>query len=397
MYPFASLPENLAAFCRTLNRDYGYRVGARELGDAARALAVTPLGDERAVRDALRPVLGATRDDVRAFDEAFRAFFHPAAGRGPAGEPAPPPPEREASARPGRRRAKPADGEPPRDADDSSDAGDVADVEPAGDDRGRDDARARLRVRDSPIDATGPAPELGPAGPVWRDAARAFVRSIEAGRSRAWRPARRGPRFDLRRTLRTSLHTGGEVLLTRWRARPRRRPRFVLLIDGSRSMSTFSRPPLSLAVALAGVSPDVDVFVFSTALRRITPEVKLAAVGQRRRLPELAHAWGGGTSIGVCLSAFVRQFGERLLARRTVVIIASDGLDTGKPVVLRDAMARLQRLTAGVIWLNPLIETPGYEPTAAGMQTARPYVTTLAWVEDPAGVRRLARVVRLRR
>jgi uncharacterized protein len=111
----------------------------------------------------------------------------------------------------------------------------------------------------------------------------------------------------------------------------------------------------------------------------------------------LEHAWGGGTSIGACLVDFTRRFGERLLSRRTVIIIASDALDTGAPRVLRAVMERLHRLTAGIIWLNPLSETPGYEPTAAGIQAARPHVTTWTWVEDAPGLRRLARETRLRR
>ncbi|HVB37606.1 MAG TPA: hypothetical protein VND92_03680, partial [Vicinamibacterales bacterium] len=83
MYPFASLPENLIAFCRTLRDAHGFRIGARELHDAARALEVVPLEDQQAVRDALRPVLCSTRDDVQAFDRAFSRFFFP----GPEGVP----------------------------------------------------------------------------------------------------------------------------------------------------------------------------------------------------------------------------------------------------------------------------------------------------------------------
>ena len=80
MYPFASLPENLTAFCGVLRRDHGFRIGPRELQDAARALQVAPIADERAVRDALRPVLSRTVDDSLKFDAAFRAFFYPGPG-----------------------------------------------------------------------------------------------------------------------------------------------------------------------------------------------------------------------------------------------------------------------------------------------------------------------------
>jgi uncharacterized protein with von Willebrand factor type A (vWA) domain len=394
MYPFASLPANLAAFCRVLNRDYDYRVGPRELQDAARALEVVPIGSERAVRDTLCPVLASSHDNVLVFDDAFDRFFHRHAGHGPVAESTE---NVSLSARARRTRRPGAGRDDAFESEISTDpgAGDAIDVEPD-DEKGHSQTNGRLRTQYSPLDATGQSPELGPIDPAWRTAGRAFVRRIEAGPARAWRPAKRGRRFDLGRTLRSSLRTGGELILTRWRLRPRRRPRLVVFIDGSRSMSAYVGPPLRLAIALASITPDVDVFVFSTALRRITPDVRLAARGQPRRLPVLEHAWGGGTSIGACLVDFMRRFGERLLSRRTVLIIASDALDTGAPRVLRAAMERLHRLTAGIIWLNPLIETPGYEPTAAGMQAARPHVTTLTWVEDAAGLRCLARETRLR-
>ena len=63
MYPFASLPENLAAFCEVLRREHGFRIGPGELHDAARALDVVDLANERAVRHALRPILAGTLDE----------------------------------------------------------------------------------------------------------------------------------------------------------------------------------------------------------------------------------------------------------------------------------------------------------------------------------------------
>ena len=69
--------------------------------------------------------------------------------------------------------------------------------------------------------------------------------------------------------------------------------------------------------------------------------------------------------------------------------------DVGQPDVLRDAMREIRRRSAGVVWLNPLLETAGYEPTASGMLAARPYVTTFAAVNDAAGLARLSRLVRV--
>src|SRR6267378_2295701 len=121
-----------------------------------------------------------------------------------------------------------------------------------------------------------------------------------------------------------------------------------------------------------------------------------AAARETRRLDRLHHAWAGGTSIGACLADFLRRFGDRMVGRDTVVMIASDGLDVGEPEMLRDAMRDLHRRSAGVVWLNPLLETPGYEPTASGMRAARPYISTFAAVTDAASLARLSRIVHLR-
>lgn len=401
-FPFESLPENLAAFCALLRREHRFRVGPRELQDAARALELAELGDERAVRDTLRPVLTSSLEDVRVFDAAFDRFFH-RIERG-----APP---RDALAAAVDDRPRSPEGSPVvRDAEPLSAA-----ARPRGTDEGSDEAGKgegaggpvqrisdetderrvwMLRTSYSPIEAEGAAPDLEPAGRAWREAASALVSRVRRGRSRRWIPARRGPRFDVRRALRVSLATAGDVVMPRWRARPRRRPRFVLLIDGSRSMSAHAAPALATAVALSAVSRSVETFTFSTALRRVTPDVRRAAAGERRRL-RLHHAWGGGTTIGACLREFLEEFGERLLTRDTLVIVVSDGLDVGRPDVLRDAMARLSRRAAGVVWINPLLETPGYQPTAAGMRAARPFVTKLAAVPDAAGLLRLARSLTL--
>jgi hypothetical protein len=113
---------------------------------------------------------------------------------------------------------------------------------------------------------------------------------------------------------------------------------------------------------------------------------------------------GSGRDIGLLLVArFLPSFlfgplsgvvADRF-SRRTIMIV-SDGLDVGEPDVLRDAMRELGRRAAGVVWLNPLLETEGYEPTAIGMRTARPYVTTFTSVNDAPGLARLSRTVRIR-
>jgi hypothetical protein len=392
-FPFASLPENLAAFCAELRRVHRFRLGPGELQDAARALELTRLADERAVRNALRPVLCGSLDDLAVFDRAFTAFFLRNAART----------DVDAHAGPVRspRRRSPHDrmtrppGQDDEGISEGVDEAGLAAFPMATTDRATASARGFVRASYSPLEGEGAPPDLVPPDPEWRRAASAFVQRLDAGLSRRWRPAAHGPRFDFRRTLRSSLHTGGEALLPRWQTRRTRRPRLVLLLDGSRSMKAHTCSAFQMAVALASVTSNIEAFTFSTALQRVTDDVRRAAAGGRPRLDYLHHAWGGGTSIGTCLQEFRARFGDRV-GPNTVVIVASDGLDVGAPAVLRDVMAHLHRHAAAVVWLNPLLETLGYEPTALGMHVARPYVTTFASVTDPADLLDLSRVVRLR-
>jgi uncharacterized protein with von Willebrand factor type A (vWA) domain len=399
MYPFAGLPENLAAFCEVLRHQHGFQIGPGQLRDAARALDVVDIASERSVRHALRPILGSTLADVAVFDEAFTRFFFP----GPAGvrQDQIPSTRREPGTDANGRDIAPQQARhalpPGTDVDEafSLGGGSMSPLESTGD--RVEEATVFTPSSYSPLDASRfEAPQLPRVDRAWRDAARAFVRRLHLGLSRRWRPASRGRRFDLRRTLRAGLQTGGEALSPRWRHRPRRTPRVVLLVDGSRSMSSSAGTALQMAVALASATVRVEVFTFSTWLQRVTDEVRRAAAGEVRCLDRLHHAWAGGTAIGACLRDFLQRFGERMVGRDTVVMIASDGLDVGMPDVLRDAMRELHRRSAGIVWLNPLLETDGYEPTAAGMSAARPYVTTFASVNDQAGLARLSRLVHLR-
>ena len=397
MHPFGGLPGNLASFCAVLRRDHGFRIGAGELMDAARALDVVSLSDPRSVRHALRAVLAGTRDDAVAFDPAFDRFFlraamaaaHAAAARageeprgGPAREePAPPPPDA----------AAPADVDRPGD----DRLGRARPVRLSDDEGG--EPGAFIGASYSPGEEAGDAaPELAPADDAWVAAARALVARLQLGLSRRWQPSRRRRRFDPRRTLRASLQTGGEPLAARWRDRRRRAPRLVMLIDGSRSMTAHAPAALRLAVSLASATPRISVFTFSTTVQPATGAVRQAAQGIASRLPASAFAWGGGTRIGGSLAAFLRRFGERLIRRDTIVIIVSDGLDVGEPGDLQASMAELRRRSAGIVWLNPLLDTPGYEPTAAGMRIALPFASTFTAVNDLDGMVRMSRSVRLR-
>ena len=398
MYPFGGLPENLAGFCALLRLEYGFHIGAAELIDALRALDVVDLSNERTVRSALRTVLAGTCDDVAVFDLAFDRFF---LSRRRGVEDQAFTLQREPESR------APAEGPDElkgrRVTHTSAAEAEDFTVEATGPSmplelsEEESDGAVAARASYSPVGVeSSEPPEVSDADDAWIAAARALVRRVEVGPSRKWRTAVKGRRFDVRRTLRASLQTGGELLAARWLARPRRRPRFIVLVDGSRSMSQHAGTALTMASALVRATSRVEVFTFSTALQRVTTDVQRAAIGQTHRFRPLACAWGGGTTIGACLAEFVHRFGDRLLTTGTVVIVASDGLDVGEPGTLASAMQALRRRSSALVWLNPLLDSPGYEPTALGMSVARPFVTTFTSVNDLAGFLRLSRTLRVR-
>lgn len=76
--------------------------------------------------------------------------------------------------------------------------------------------------------------------------------------------------------------------------------------------------------------------------------------------------FAGGTRLAESLALLRTQHARRLVGRRTLVLLVSDGLDTGEPAVLAQELAWLRRHCARLLWLNPLLRFGGYEPSARG-------------------------------
>jgi uncharacterized protein with von Willebrand factor type A (vWA) domain len=168
------------------------------------------------------------------------------------------------------------------------------------------------------------------------------------------------------------------------------RPRLVLLLDVSRSMSAYSFFYLRLARALCAELADVHCFIFHTRMTSVS-EALLDPDPWRsqERLHLLAAGWGGGTRIGECLREFERRDGARLLHSRTAIIVVSDGYDTGEPELLAAALSALRRRARRVVWINPLLGQPDYRPISRAMQAALPHLDLFAAGADLAGVERM--------
>ena len=193
-------------------------------------------------------------------------------------------------------------------------------------------------------------------------------------RTRRWVRGR-GPRIDLRRAISESLRTGGDIVtLSRRRRRIRPRP-LVLLCDVSGSMERYSRMLLHFAHAVTRRHQRVEAFLFSTELTRITRELRLPRPDDAlSAVARSVRSWSGGTRIGAAVKEFHQRWSRRALVGGPVVLIISDGWDCGEPNELRDQIARLQRSSHRLIWLNPLIGTADYAPLTRGLQAAMPFV-----------------------
>jgi len=77
--------------------------------------------------------------------------------------------------------------------------------------------------------------------------------------------------------------------------------------------------------------------------------------------------------------------------RHTIVLILSDGWDTGDPVILSDALIAMRRRAGKLIWLNPLLGSPDYQPLTQGMVAALPHVEAFLPAHNLDSLRALAR------
>jgi uncharacterized protein with von Willebrand factor type A (vWA) domain len=152
----------------------------------------------------------------------------------------------------------------------------------------------------------------------------------------------------------------------------RRRP-LVLLCDVSGSMERYSRLLLIFAHAVAR-REDVETFVFSTRLTRITRLLRHRDIDRAlEQVGKQVHDFSGGTRIGDAIAVFNRRWARRVLGHGAVVIVISDGWDRGDPARLEQELERLRRMSYRLIWLNPLLGSEGYEPVTRGMAAALPH------------------------
>lgn len=353
--------ENLAAFGRTLRRA-GLRVDSARIALAQEAAAAVGVDTRADLGAALEAVFVSRESDRAVFRELFEAFFRdpqvahkllaqmlPSA-QGPAGA---------------RKRPRVAEALAPQKA------------------FGRDEAKKDQEVE---FDAAMTASQLArlkhadfnglTAGEyrlverLARDVALP-VPQIEIRRSQ---PGVRGERMHWGRSLRQAARTGGELMVLRRMQRRRQPLPLLVLVDVSGSMERYARLLLAFLHAATRGHRRRDVFAFGTHLTDLTPAFRLGDTDAMLAAASAAiDDFAGGTRLGESLATLRERHARRLVGRRTLVLVISDGLDTGEPEDLARELDWLTRRSRRLLWLNPLLRFGGYQPLARGAATLHRY------------------------
>ncbi len=372
-----TLEEILLGFARLL-RSQGLILGPGDVAGGIEALSVVDLTDREDFRLALRSAFSKSQPGQEIFDRCFQWYFRGGLlDSGPGSD----------------QFQEPVFREPPPQSKQG--------LSLLSWNRGRDPERETGLLSYSPLEALLQKDfgrldedEMRRLEPVIR----ALMRRLATRVSRRRMPNRQGRKPDLRRSLRRNLGSGGELLDLLYKRRRQEKIRLLLVLDVSGSMELYSRFLFHFAYLFATceIRGSVETFAFSTELYRLTGALRSRGVRQVLREVQLSmpgrHA---GTRIGFCLKSLLDRHKE-CLDPKTVIVILSDGWDTGELDVLREAMSGLKRSAERILWLNPLAGSPGYEPTASGMKAVLPYLDVFAPLHNLESLQELDRYLAVR-
>ncbi|MGA4507860.1 vWA domain-containing protein [Propionibacteriaceae bacterium G1746] len=337
------LDEVLLGFVQRL-REAGLVVPTDRVVTMLRAVGLVDLLDRDMVAGATRATLCCSPDDVATHDRIFAEYF---------------------SAVPQLRWPATAVEVEARVPDDGGEG-----VGPAEPGPPREVAHRGERLR------TRPLRDLAAAE---RDEALAMVAALQLDRPvrRVRRRANGGHRIDPRATTRAMLRRGGEVVDVRHRERALRPRRVVVLVDVSGSMKQWAEVNLRFAHALRRTHA-AEVFTLATRLTRVTAELSGRDVGASiAAAGACVPDWTGGTRLAAGLNHLVDDWGRRGPLRGAVLVLMSDGLDTGEPHEVAAAMARVARLAHKVVWVHPRAGVEGWQPATRALVAALPLTDEL--------------------
>jgi uncharacterized protein len=157
-------------------------------------------------------------------------------------------------------------------------------------------------------------------------------------------------------------------------------------------MELYSAFLIQFMYAFQQVYRRMETFVFSTSLKRITSLLKQKNFQDAmQQLSNENNGWSGGTRIGESFAAFVYEYGKKLIDSKTIVVILSDGWDTGNIDLIKSNMEFIHARSKKLIWLNPLAGFEDYKPHVSAMKAALPFIDVFAPVHNVESLKKLGR------
>ena len=185
--------------------------------------------------------------------------------------------------------------------------------------------------------------------------------------ARRLRPGARGKRLHWPGVMHHAARTGGELMCLPHMQRRQQPMPLLVMVDVSGSMERYARLLLAFLHAATRGLRQREVFAFGTGLTDLNAAMRVADTDQMLAAASLLiEDFAGGTQLGTSLASLRHHHARRLVGRRTVVLLITDGLDTGQPQDLAQELDWLRRHCGRLLWLNPLLRFDAYAPLARG-------------------------------
>jgi uncharacterized protein len=356
--PTGRTADNIVGFARAL-RAAGIPVGPGAVIDALNAIELIEIGNRADVFTTLEAIFVKRHEHAVIFAQAFDLFFRAADEWKQMLDSVPLPDQPKKKPQAGSRRVQEAFSQTQMTETPQAQAEEV-----------------RLSVSDKEILQKKDFAQMTAAEIAEVTRAIANMRLPQAElRTRRYRPDARGLKLDMRRTLRGSLRTGGDIIDIRKLGRIEKPAPIVALLDISGSMSEYTRLFLHFLHAITDARKRVSVFLFGTRLTNVTRSLRARDPDEAlARCSSAVEDWAGGTRIATSLHTFNKLWGRRVLGQGAIVLLISDGLEREADARLAFEMDRLHRSCRRLIWLNPLLRYGGFEPKAQGIKMMLPHV-----------------------
>ncbi len=337
-------------------RDEGYSIGIREVMDMLSSLDSEVINEPVASRDVLRSMSCHSRNEWEKFDDLFNHYWLLQDAQTVTDDPG--------NSRPAGQRQAGLTGIGGSTDQLPEQMGGLTGLKGSGAGRQRTISRADFRF----LNDRQAMQEL-------EDMAEHLATQLQRRLRRRMMIQSTGSRIALRQIMRRNLPHGGLPIHMIYRNRRREPVHVVILHDVSHSMAWNNPLLFRFARGIVRAFKTSEAFAFHTRLFRVTELYREQSLQiMKERLEARNHLWMGGTCIAESIADFSRRFSAGTLTSKSILILISDGYDTGSPEQLAQALARVKKMTGKIFWLNPMLGREGYDPDKASIRAAEPFI-----------------------